>query len=306
MHLDHDIEFDVHLVQRLDHVVAQIVVRRSQRQARNLPGHAGPGIEGVLHGLPLAEQIGHAAIVALAKRIALGLIPQRLHPEVEQMVVARVEEIPQGRLLKAPDLQPGVGTAVWGDEGRRADAEEILSVRLVLHQLGPRHAHHLDGHAHEADVIDVLGHCGSGTGIAHPGGKAPRRGEDTTAQVRRQAAADGNLASHQAMGLGVAAALKMARSEVADHLVSHARDNRGDVRLFIGIRRSSASARFSRLRPRLIRVWMTAACGPRNRASKGGRKKGSKRRSTRLTATRASCRALRIMAMSFPKLAAPG
>ena len=67
----------------------------------------------------------------------------------------QIDEVEDLRVLQALDLQLRVGLDVRRDEGRRRDAGHVLREFLFVHQLRPGHAHQLDAHAHEADVVDV-------------------------------------------------------------------------------------------------------------------------------------------------------
>src|SRR5450631_3605716 len=79
--LHENVELDVRLSEGLDHIFAKIIVRRVKRQARNLLIHFGFRIKCILHRLAFAEKIGHAAIIILAKRVILRLVPKSLHEE---------------------------------------------------------------------------------------------------------------------------------------------------------------------------------------------------------------------------------
>ena len=86
--------------------------------------------------------------------------------------------------------------------------DEVLRVLLVLHQLSARHAHQLDGAADEADIVDVAPACrGPGPEKRTQALIGPRLGEHAVPHVRRHIVAHDELAAHDAVRLGVAAAL---------------------------------------------------------------------------------------------------
>ncbi len=124
---------------------------------------------------------------------------------------------------------------VGRDEGRRADRQEILGLLLVVEQLRARHTHDLDGAADKADIVDVARPVGAGAGEAYPGGIGLGLGEDAAPERRRQIVADRQRAAHDAMRLGVAAALVVARRPVPAHVFGHRVDDALQVLLFAGL-----------------------------------------------------------------------
>ena len=148
--LQADIELDIPCGERRHHRVPQIVVGRAQREARDRRPLLRFRPDRVLHRLPFAEQIGHAAEVRRLERTALRLDPQRLHDEIEHVRPMEVDEVENLRVLQALDLQLRVGLGVRRHEGRRRDAEHVLRELFLVHQLRPGHAHQLDADAHEA------------------------------------------------------------------------------------------------------------------------------------------------------------
>ena len=88
------------------------------------------------------------------------------------------------------------------------------------------HVHQLDRHADEADVLDVVGQVRAGSREAHVGRVRARRREDAAPHVRGQVVADDHLGAHDAVRLGVAAALEGAGPVGAPHVVAKARDDR--------------------------------------------------------------------------------
>ena len=193
-----------------DHRVAQVVVRRAARQPRHARSLLPARGERVLHRLPFAEQVRDAAEVVALERARLRLRPEQLHDRVEDVRVARIHEVERRRVLEAPVLELRVGARVGRDERRRRDAEHVLRELLVVEELRPRHAHELDAHAHEADVVDVRRHVRPRPGEADPRAVGARLREDAAPQVLGQVVADGELGPHDAVGLGVAAALEVA------------------------------------------------------------------------------------------------
>jgi hypothetical protein len=67
----------------------------------------------------------------------------------------KLKKIEDRRVRVAPLLQLRVGAGTGCDERRRGGTKHVLGKFLVVHEFGAWHAHEFDGHAHEADVIDV-------------------------------------------------------------------------------------------------------------------------------------------------------
>ncbi len=153
------------------------------------------------------------------------------------MVLPRVEEIPDGKFALAPHLEVGIGHDVGGREGGDADGEEILGAGLVVHQLGPLDAHHLEAEADEADIVDVGRDVRPRIGEARPGLVAPRLGEDAVPQLLGQFVVDDELGPDHSVGLGVAGPLHLLRREILDEMVAHRVDHRLDVLLLVGLDR---------------------------------------------------------------------
>ena len=99
--------------------------------------------------------------------------------------------------------------------------------------LGPVHVHELHRHADEADVLDVVRQVGAGAREADIGRVAARRREHAAAHVLGQVVADRHLGAHDAVRLGVAAALEGARPVGAPHVVAEARDDRVEAVLLV-------------------------------------------------------------------------
>ena len=74
---------------------------------------------------------------------------------------------------------------------------------------------------------------GPGPGEAHPRAVGARLGEDAAPHVLRQVVADGELGAHDAVRLGVAAALEVARLPEAAHLRGERVDDRLEVLLLV-------------------------------------------------------------------------
>ena len=88
-------------------------------------------------------------------------------------------------------------------------------------------------HADEADVLDVVGQVGPRPREAHIGGEGARHRKDAAPHVLGQIVADDHLGAHDAMGLGVAAALESARPVGPPHVVAKARDDRVQAVLLV-------------------------------------------------------------------------
>ena len=101
---------------------------------------------------------------------------------------------------------------------------------------GPRDAHQLDAHAHEADVVDVRRDVRPRSGETHPCAVGLRLGEDPAPHVLRQVVTDGELAAHHAVRLRVASALEVARIPEPPHLRGELVDDRLEVLLLPGLR----------------------------------------------------------------------
>ena len=157
----------------------------------------------------------------------------------------QIDEVEDGGVLQAGTLQLRVGAHVRSHEGRGGDPEEILGELLLVHELRTGHAHQLDADAHEADVVDVRGDV-----RARDPRSAPRRDRFAARQRCRAGTAaarlvvNDELGAHDAVRLGVAAALEAARLPQPAHLL------RGTCAMMEstnssspGSSRSSASAR---------------------------------------------------------------
>ena len=91
---------------------------------------------------------------------------------------------------------------------------------------GPGHAHELDAHAHEADVVDVGRHVRAGARVANPRlVRAPGLREDAVPHRLRQVVADGDLAADDAVRLRVPSALGVAGVPEPADLGVEARDD---------------------------------------------------------------------------------
>ena len=101
---------------------------------------------------------------------------------------------------------------------------------------GPGHAHELDAHAHEADIVDVRRHVRAGPGKANPGAITAGLGEDSAPHVLRQVVTDGELGPHDPVRLGVPAPLDVAGVPEPLHLGGEGRDDVVEVRLLVGLR----------------------------------------------------------------------
>ena len=221
-----------------DHGLAQVVVGRPQRQARDRRLLVRLRPHRVLHRLPFSQQVGHAAEVRRLERTRLGLDPQPLHDEVEQVRIAEVHEVEDRRVLQAVELQVRVRARVRRHERRRRHAEHVLRVFLpallpLPQQLAAGNPHQLDADAHEPHVVDVGRHVWPRPGEAHPGAIGLGLREDAVTELRRQAVVDDELRAHDAMGLGVAAALESARLPEPAHLRLEGVDDRLGHRFFV-------------------------------------------------------------------------
>ena len=198
------------LRQRRNHVVAQVVGRHApERHAGDGRDHLGARRERVHHRLALAEQIRHAAPVAGAERVVLGLVPQALHEEIEQVRVERIEEVEHRHVAEAPDLELGILAGVRGDEGRRAHAHHVLGALLILEELGAGTSMIFMAMLTKPTSRISSGRFGP-AGEAHVRRKLRGRGK----MPRRMCSGRSSrmrLGAHDAMGLGVAAALGGAR-----------------------------------------------------------------------------------------------
>ena len=195
---------------------------------------------------------------------------------------AQVDEVEDLRVLHALDLQLRVGARVGRHEGRRRHAEHVLRELLLVHQLRPRHAHQLDADAHEADVVDVGRDVGPGPGEAHPGAErsaASRRCRAACARAGPSCTMNSPRTMPCVLVLpprskppGFHRSLICSR-EARDDRIDEAAPRRAAV-----VPRRSAGPR--RPRCRLISAVVKRASGSRSSASKAGRTKGSKRRSS--------------------------
>src|SRR5258708_20266428 len=98
----------------------------------------------------------------------------------------------------------------WGIRryvGRRGTAPQILGELLIRQQLAAGHSHQLDAHAHEAYVVDVGCDVRAGSGETHPRRIGARLREDAATHTLRKVIADDDLATHDAVRLGVSSAL---------------------------------------------------------------------------------------------------
>ncbi len=234
LELERDVELDVLLRQRLRHRLAEVVVRRAEREARHPAPLALAGQERVLHRLALAEEVGHAREVVALERARLRLRPEELHQRVEQVWLAEVQEVEDRRVLVAPRLQPGVRARVRRDEGRSRDADQVLRALLVLEQLRPRDAHELDAHAHEADVVDVAGDVRPRPREPDPGAvRASRLGEDSPPHVLGEIVAHRELGADDSVGLRVAAPLVVPGLPEPRHLRLERVDDRLEALLLV-------------------------------------------------------------------------
>ena len=132
------------------------------------------------------------------------------------------------------ELELGVLDDVRRDECGRADGDEILREGFVVEQFRARHAHHLDGDAAEADVVDVRGAVRTRPGKAHPRLVGARLGEDAPPHVLRDALVDDDLPSHDAVRFGVSRAENLARLVDLPQVGAHVGDDRVEGRLFAG------------------------------------------------------------------------
>ena len=99
---------------------------------------------------------------------------------------------------------------------------------------GPGHAHELDAHAHEADVVDVGRHVRAGARVAHPRRvRAPGLGEDAVSHLLRQVVADGDLPADDAVRLRVPSAFGMAGVPEPADLRVEARDDVVEMGLLV-------------------------------------------------------------------------
>ena len=148
----------------------------------------------------------------------------------------RIGEVIQRAALQDPLLELGVRHHRRRDEGGRADRQEVLGVRLVVQQLGSRHAHHLDRHADEADIVDVARPVGAWTGKPHIRPIAARFGEHAAPHVRGQVVADRHGGAHHAVRLGVAGTLVVSRLPMLTHIRGHRIDDGLQRRVLAGQR----------------------------------------------------------------------
>ena len=96
---------------------------------------------------------------------------------------------------------------------------------LVVQSFWLGHTHQLDGAADKTDILDVLGHVGTGPGKPDPGAVGVRLGEHAVPHVRWNVVPHDEFAAHNAMRLGVAAALILAGAVVLPHISGEGLDD---------------------------------------------------------------------------------
>src|SRR5262249_27658172 len=136
----------------------------------------------VVHGLTLAQQVRRTAPVADVDGVVLRLGVERLHDPVEQVVMARAEEVEHRRAAEDVSLQLHILHDRGCSEGRGADTGEVLG-RALVEQLWAGDADDLDADA-EYTVVVHVGWCQRArAGEADPRRIRPGLGEQTPPKV---------------------------------------------------------------------------------------------------------------------------
>src|SRR5271166_7104535 len=123
------------------------------------------------------------------------------------MRMLAVEKVKDRRAFDDPRLKLSVRRYVRRYEGRRADSQHILREAFVVHQLWPRHAHHLDANANEANVVDIGWTVRSRTREAHPSGKGLPFRENSVLKIRGDVVANEHFAAQNSVSLCIAGPL---------------------------------------------------------------------------------------------------
>src|SRR5580704_11614488 len=87
---------------------------------------------------------------------------------MKQVRVKWVDSVRKWRLCAHPPLQLRVLADVRGNEARGLTQDQILGKLLVLHQLGPGHAHDFDADRTLTKILDIRRSVWAGTGEADP------------------------------------------------------------------------------------------------------------------------------------------
>ena len=220
---------------RLRHRLAEVVVRRTEREARHPAPLALPGQERVLHRLAFAEQVGNAAEVVALERARLRLRPEELHERVEQVRLAEVQEVEDRCVLVAPRCSRAFA---------RVSGVTKVGVETPIKSCVPCSSSSSFGPGTPMSLMLMLMKPTSSMSRrdvrarpreADPGAvRASRLGEDPAPHVLGEVVADRELGADDSVRLRVAAALEVARASRAARICAVERvDDRLEALLLV-------------------------------------------------------------------------